>query len=123
MSTTTQSSGRQTSRRRQAGRAAKPRKMPRNLGPVSMKWLEAVGVDTLADIEDLGPVEVYLRVEDAGFVPGKNLLWSLQGAVLDLSWSEIPPDMKRQLERDIDAARGAGRSVFVPDLPEVARDL
>ena len=88
-----------------------------------MKWLEAVGVRTLEDIEDLGPVEVYLRVEDAGFHPGRNLLWSLQGAVLDLSWSEIPKDMKAQLDRDVTDARRADREVFVPELPEIARDL
>lgn len=88
-----------------------------------MKWLEAVGVRTLEDIEDLGPVEVYLRVEDAGFHPGRNLLWSLQGAVLDLSWSEIPKDMKAQLDREVAAARKASREVYVPDLPEMPRDL
>lgn len=88
-----------------------------------MKWLEAVGVRTLEDIEDLGPVEVYLRVEDAGFHPGRNLLWSLQGAVLDLAWTEISKDMKAQLERDVAVAREADRGVFVPDLPEIAHDL
>lgn len=90
-----------------------------------MKWLEAVGVFTLSDIEDLGPVEVYLRVEDAGFLPGRNLLWALQGAVLDLHWNEIPPDMKAQLEREVTAGREADREIFVPEdvLPEVARGL
>lgn len=88
-----------------------------------MKWLEAVGVHTLDDIEELGPVEVYLRVEDAGFHPGRNLLWSLHGAVLDLAWNEIPRDMKAHLEHDLAAARDAEREVYVPDLPEIARDL
>jgi DNA transformation protein len=99
---------------------AKGRKTPRNLGAVSMTWLETVGVHTLDDIEELGVVEVFLRVQDAGFVPSRNLLWSLQGAVLDLPWAEIPPAMKAQLEREVALARNSGRKVFVPELPEVA---
>ena len=88
-----------------------------------MKWLEAVGVRTIDDLEELGPVEVYLRVEDAGFHPGRNLLWSLQGAVLDLAWSEIPQDMKFQLESEVAEARAADREAYEPELPEIARDL
>ncbi|MDA8017247.1 MAG: TfoX/Sxy family protein [Thermoanaerobaculia bacterium] len=116
MSPTTRPSGRTTGR-------VTTSKTPRNLGPVSMKWLEAVGVHTLADIEDLGPVEVYLRVEDAGFLPGRNLLWALQGAVLDLAWADIPPDMKQQLEGEVAAARDTERDIFQPELPEIARKL
>lgn len=89
-----------------------------------MKWLEAVGVRTLEDIEELGPVEVYLRVEDAGFLPGRNLLWSLQGAVLDLAWTEIPPGMKEQLESELaDARASAEREVFQPELPSELSDV
>lgn len=101
---------------------AKGRRTPRNLGPVSMKWLEAVAVRTLADIEELGAVEIYLRVRDAGFVPSRNLLWALQGAILDLPWNELPPEMKAQLEREVEDS-SSERELYVPELPEIPSGL
>lgn len=73
--------------------------MMRNLGPTSSAWLEAIGIKTRDDLEAMGAVEAYLRVKDAGFKPSLNLLWALQGAILDIPWSEIPPAMKEDLRR------------------------
>ncbi|MEM9596543.1 MAG: TfoX/Sxy family protein [Acidobacteriota bacterium] len=76
----------------------------RNLGPASGRWLEAIGVTTRDQLEGLGAVETYLRVVDAGFRPGRNLLWALQGALLDVRWDELPPEMKASLERQLEDA-------------------
>jgi len=73
-----------------------------NLGPKSAQWLEAVGIKTLEDLEDLGAVEAYRRVKAA--YPGRvslNLLWAFQGALLDLPWNELPPEMKEKLKREV----------------------
>ncbi|NJN44122.1 MAG: TfoX/Sxy family protein [Anaerolineae bacterium] len=72
-----------------------------NLGPKSTQWLEAVGIRTEDDLEELGAVEAYRRVKAR--YPGRvslNLLWALQGALLDLPWNEIPPDMKEKLRKE-----------------------
>jgi DNA transformation protein len=76
-----------------------------NIGPKSAQWLEAVGIQTEADLEALGAVEAYRRVKAA--FPGRvslNLLWGLQGALLDLPWNELPPEMKEKLKREVDKA-------------------
>lgn len=36
-----------------------------NIGPKSAQWLEAVGIQTEADLEALGAVEAYRRVKAA----------------------------------------------------------
>ncbi len=73
-----------------------------NIGPKSAQWLEAVGIQTEADLEALGAVEAYRRVKAA--FPGRvslNLLWALQGALLDLPWNELPQAMKDKLMKEI----------------------
>ncbi len=73
-----------------------------NIGPKSAQWLEAVGIKTLDDLEELGAVEAYKRVKAA--FPGRvslNMLWGLQGALLDLPWNELPPEMKEKLRREV----------------------
>ncbi len=77
------------------------KKLP-NIGPKSTQWLEAVGILTDEDLEALGAVEAYRRVKAR--YPGRvslNLLWALQGAILDLPWNELPPEMKERLRREI----------------------
>jgi DNA transformation protein len=57
----------------------------RNLGKVSAGWL-------------------YLRLKSLGYNVSLNLLWALQGAVLDVPWNEIPQEMKNKLRAEVEAA-------------------
>ena len=78
------------------------KKLP-NIGPKSAQWLESVGIRTDDDLEELGAVEAYRRVKAR--YPGRvslNLLWALQGALLDLPWNELPPEMKSKLQKEIE---------------------
>jgi DNA transformation protein len=73
-----------------------------NIGPKSVQWLESVGICTEEDLEELGAVEAYRRVKAR--YPGRvslNLLWGLQGALLDLPWNELPPEMKEKLKKEL----------------------
>ena len=72
----------------------------KNIGPTSAEWLREVGVTTRAKLEDLGPVMVYKMIKHRR--PGVNmlLLYALQGAVMDLHWNALPPDVKARLRRD-----------------------
>jgi hypothetical protein len=75
----------------------------KNIGPKSSEWLASVGVHTLDDVAALGIVETYKRVKAA--YPEKvslNLLYGLQAALLDISWSELPADIKAELKRQVD---------------------
>lgn len=79
--------------------------MMKNIGPKSRQWLASVGVHTLDDVVRLGVVETYKRVRAA--YPEKvslNLLYALQGALLDLPWNEVPPDIKEELKQQVEEA-------------------
>lgn len=55
----------------------------RNIGPKSAAWLRQVGLRTREDLAAVGAVEAYMRVKRAGFKPTLNLLYALEGALLD----------------------------------------
>lgn len=76
----------------------------RNIGPKSAAWLRQVGVRTQEDLEQLGAVEAYMRVKRAGFKPSLNLLYALEGALLDCHWQEVPDARRSELVLAVDAA-------------------
>ena len=75
------------------GRAAKMR----NVGPKSAAWLRQVGVRDIDELTALGPVEVFLKVKRAGFRPSLNLLYSLEGALVDCHWTDLSDERKQAL--------------------------
>ena len=71
-----------------------------NIGPKSREWLASIGIHNMDDVVQIGVVETYKRVKAA--YPEKvslNLLYGLQAALLDLPWTELPPDIKEELKR------------------------
>ncbi len=84
----------------------------RNLGEVTERWLIDVGIADVRALRRLGPLEAYRRLKTAR--PGEVTLvalWALAGALLDLDWRELPPDMKQQLKARLDAPARRGRRV------------
>lgn len=79
----------------------------RNVGPKSGAWLRQVGVRSLSDLEDIGALEAYMRVKRAGFRPSLNLLYALEGALLDCHWQDIPEERRSELILAADAACAA----------------
>ncbi len=74
----------------------------RNIGPQSARWLESVGIHTAEDLFTCGAVITYQRVKAA--YPERvslNMLYALQGAILDLPWNELPPAMKAKLREQV----------------------
>lgn len=70
----------------------------KNIGPKSARWLESVGIHSPDELCELGPVEAYKLVKSA--YPQQvslNMLYALQGAVLDLPWNELPPVLLEKL--------------------------
>jgi hypothetical protein len=76
----------------------------RNIGPKSAAWLRQVGLRTLEDIAAIGTVEAFMRVKRAGFKPGLNLLYAIEGALLDCHWQEVPEERRQELILAADAA-------------------
>jgi hypothetical protein len=61
-----------------------------------------VGVHHLDDLYALGSVETYLRLkiqfpEEVSL----NMLYSLQGALLDIPWTDLPESMIRELRKQV----------------------
>ena len=76
----------------------------RNIGPKSMAWLRQTGVRTLDDLKAVGALSAFVRVKRAGFKPSLNLLYALEGAILDCHWQEIPDLRRSELIADAEAA-------------------
>jgi len=69
----------------------------RNIGPKSAAWLRQTGVRTLDELKEVGALSAYVRIKRAGFKPSLNLLYALEGAILDCHWQEIPGERRSEL--------------------------
>ena len=76
----------------------------RNIGPKSMAWLRQTGVRSLDDLRSTGALAAFVRVKRAGFKPSLNLLYALEGAILDCHWQEIPDGRRSELIAEAEAA-------------------
>lgn len=76
----------------------------RNIGPKSAAWLRQVGLRSLDDLAAIGAVDAYMKVRRAGFKPSLNLLYSLEGALLDCHWQEVPDARRNALVQAAEAA-------------------
>ncbi|RPE75820.1 TfoX/Sxy family protein [Vulcaniibacterium tengchongense] len=76
----------------------------RNIGPKSAAWLRQVGLRTREDLAAVGTVEAFMRVRRAGFKPTLNLLYAIEGALLDCHWQDIPDERRSELILAADAA-------------------
>ncbi|MFT3807718.1 TfoX/Sxy family protein [Arenimonas sp.] len=88
----------------------------RNIGPKSMAWLRQTGIRTLEDLQGVGALAAYVRIKRAGFKPSLNLLYALEGALLDCHWQEIPEARRNELVVAADAAvallpKGRGKAM------------
>lgn len=72
-----------------------------NLGETSAEWLEAAGITTRDELAALGAAGAYIAVKQAGFRPSLNFLWAVAGALLDISWTAIPAEVKKQLLQEV----------------------
>jgi len=69
----------------------------KNLGMASVNILHAVGINTYADLRRIGAVEAYLRIKARDINVSKVMLYALQGALLNVHWNDLDPEMKLQL--------------------------
>lgn len=74
----------------------------RNIGVVSGEWLREVGIKTIADLRDIGPVQAYQLVSRREPTCGLNLLWALAAGLEDRDWRELSDEEKNELLPEID---------------------
>ncbi len=73
----------------------------RNMGPKSSQWLAAIGIHTLDDLREVGVVTAYNLLRAHGHNATLNLVWAMQGALMDVHWSDIPKPVKQDLRQRI----------------------
>lgn len=70
----------------------------RNVGLVSLGWLREAGIRSASDLQRVGSVEAFCRVKAMGHNASLNLLYALEGALLDMDWRELPMGVKAELK-------------------------
>jgi hypothetical protein len=76
----------------------------KNLGPTTARDLAEVGVATFAQLQEVGPVDAWHRLNELRPKQYSLVgLYALAGALLDKEWKELEPEYRTQL-RD-EAAR------------------
>lgn len=76
----------------------------KNLGVASVNILRAIGIHTYEDLRQVGAVEAYRRIKARDINVSKVMLYALQGALMDIHWNDLPPDMKTQLVQEARSA-------------------
>ena len=77
----------------------------KNIGTTILKRLNEIGVYSLTDLADMMPVKAYKKICEQN--PGKTFpvcyyLYSLEGALLDLHWDDLPEDLKKDLRKQVE---------------------
>jgi hypothetical protein len=70
-----------------------------NLGEVSARALNAVGIHTEAELREVGAVNAYRLLVLRGHKPSLNYLWAIEGALRGINWLRIPPADRERLKR------------------------
>ncbi len=80
----------------------------KNIGATIEKRLNEIGVFSLADLAQMTPVIAYQNIcklnPDKTF-PICYYLYSLQGALLNLHWDDLPIELKKELCKQVDKKR------------------
>ena len=74
----------------------------KNLGTASINILRAVGINSCEELKLAGPVDTYLRIKKRNIHVSKVMLYALQGALMDVPWNQLSPEIKEQLLIDAD---------------------
>lgn len=75
----------------------------RNLGKTSQQRLKEIGITTLEELQASGVVDTYMRLKLR--YPDKitlNMLYGLYGAIHDIDWRDIPPEVKAELRTEVE---------------------
>jgi len=69
----------------------------RNIGKVSRRCLREIEIHTVVDLKACGSVAAYRMIKSMQPKATLNLLWALEGAILDIDWREISEVRKSEL--------------------------
>jgi DNA transformation protein len=76
----------------------------KNIGRVTERWLNAIGIACEADLRRIGAVQAYRLIRGSGQAVPANLLYALQGALMGVHWSRLPAAIRELLDRELTRA-------------------
>jgi len=88
----------------------------RNLGPRSVRWLNAIGVHTGAELRALGAVDAYRLLALRGYRPSMNLVYAIEGALRGEHWARLDPAVRDRLRAEV-AAPWNARALLEEESP------
>ncbi len=74
----------------------------RNLGPISGQWLREAGINTIAELEHLGPVVAFRLVKQHQPKASLNLLWAMAAGLKGKDWRKLSEEEKEDLKRSVE---------------------
>ena len=74
----------------------------RNLGPVSLAWLEEVGIESLEALREVGALPTYRLIRGLHPKASLNLLWALHAATFNRDWRDLSEEEKAALIDELD---------------------
>ena len=92
--------------------AVRPLENARNIGPVSAAELDFIGIRTVAQMRDYGWEEVCVRWAEA--FPSRihvNAFLAVIGAIEDVDWRRVDPELRRQAVALARRLKGGARRV------------
>lgn len=72
----------------------------KNLGMASVNILNAIGIHSYDELSEVGSVQAYCKIKARGIHVSKVMLYALQGALMDVHWNDLSPEMKAKLVED-----------------------
>jgi DNA transformation protein len=81
----------------------------KNIGKVTERWLNSIGIYDEEGLRRMGAVQAYrlIRAREGGVT--LNLLYALQGALTGSNWNELAEPIKEMLRRQAERGDPAGR--------------
>lgn len=79
----------------------------KNLGTASINILHAVGINNYDDLKTVGSVEAYVRIKKRNIHVSRVMLYALEGALMDVHWNTLAPELKETLLNQVADAEAA----------------
>lgn len=79
-------------------------KNAKNIGTTIEKYLNEIGIFTLADFAETTSVKAFIKIREQHpekTIPVCYYLYSLEGALLNLHWNDLPSELKEELKDKI----------------------
>ncbi len=75
----------------------------RNVGPTIERRLNAIGIHSREDLHRIGPAQAYLKMQAkaSSVLPVCYYLYSLEGALTDRHWDDVPTATKALLLKEV----------------------